>query len=337
MVFKQAIFVLLVALISCKSAPEKSKDQPLFYRPEESIVEIYKTDPIDLQLTVYPPPTGAAEMARGAVLFIHGGGWRTDGSDIPLFQDWEPLLHQYGLRAFSVEHRTTPRYNGIDPVYDVIDAVDYIQENSERFAIPKNRIVLIGFSSGGQLALLASLLDSRELHATPIRGAVSFYGPTDLIELSKSNKTEIRYYLDGYLPRYREYIHLRHLKDRSNSELPRKSTIGNSLSGSPTIQDTLNQERTLKDIERDWQSFSPVHQLHGNAPPMMLIHGNRDDMIPVANAISFKQKGNAVKSNLVRLILLPGAGHNFNQSRSQWARNAETKVFETIETWIESD
>jgi hypothetical protein len=60
---------------------------------------------------------------------------------------------------------------------DVGHALDFLKANAVRFDIDATRIVLLGRSAGGQIALSAAY----GLRNPAIRGVVSFYGPTDLV------------------------------------------------------------------------------------------------------------------------------------------------------------
>ncbi|MCB1318279.1 MAG: alpha/beta hydrolase, partial [Leptospiraceae bacterium] len=225
----------------------------LFYRPPGTTTEVYKTHPEALQLTVYPESTPG--IHTGAVVFIHGGGWQAKGSDLPLYWDWHARVQNAHLRAFSLEHRAAPTYRGHDLLEDTLDAVAYIRQHANRFRIPPDKIALVGFSSGGHLAVLTALAASTprpgryERHPGGIRAAISFYGPLDPEGLLEYGNPAARNLLLNYLPEFRDYS-------------------ANQSDGGAQQRSFLTQ--SLKDI-------SPIYRLHYRAPRMLLLHGAKDE------------------------------------------------------------
>ncbi|HVF38551.1 MAG TPA: alpha/beta hydrolase, partial [Gemmatimonadaceae bacterium] len=60
---------------------------------------------------------------------------------------------------------------------DVNEAIDYMKANSSRLGADSTRIVLIGRSAGGQLALLSAYTRNDPA----IKGVVAFYAPSDQV------------------------------------------------------------------------------------------------------------------------------------------------------------
>ncbi|MCE9596641.1 MAG: alpha/beta hydrolase [Spirochaetia bacterium] len=306
MIVRSAALLLLLFSLDCFSR-RRSPPPELFYRPPGTQVEIYKDDPVSLGINVYPAPP---IPAKGAVLFIHGGGWRMPGTDMPLFADWEQPLRDAGLRAFSIEHRVAPEYRGKELVEDCIDAVEYIHRNAERYKIPADKIALIGFSSGGHLSVMSALALTRRnpdlpvLNASYLKAVVAFYAPLDLPALVQNGSPEIKAVLAGYVPRNRS------VRDRSmdmNFQLP--------------VLDSFLL-RALSDI-------SPMDNIHPGMPPTLLIHGDQDTLVPVMQSMAFYSRAVQTGSPVL-LVTVPGAAHNFNQSRQYFARRAEQTAIDFI-------
>ncbi len=287
------IFLLgIILLAGCKSPQE------LFYRPPGTAVEVYETVS-RLHITVYP---AAREKSAGAVIFIHGGGWRIGGSDIPLFQDWENELRSRNLRAFSIEHRTAPAARGRDQIEDCIKAVQYIQNNADRFGIPPRRIALVGFSSGGHLAVMTALFLSKNIprRESAVRSVVSFYAPLDPAAMFTSGDENIHRLLLNYLP---------------DSQIPDDE------------DESKSREAFLR---RALMDISPVDNLHTACPPSLLIHGDSDSLVPAEQSIRFANAAAGRNIRNVTLQIVKGAEHNFNQSRNGWARNEEKRALDFI-------
>jgi acetyl esterase/lipase len=105
-----------------------------------------------------------------AVVLVHGGFWR-DPWDRTLMT---PLAHDLAARgyaAWNVEYRRVGRDGGWPQTLDdVVAAVAALERMTE---VDRHRVVAVGHSAGGQLALC---LASR----TPLAGVVSLAGVCDL-------------------------------------------------------------------------------------------------------------------------------------------------------------
>lgn len=90
-----------------------------------------------------------------AVLIIHGGGWRSGdrSQHVPLAQH----LAAKGIAAFTVEYRLSTDALYPAAVWDVKAAIRWLKANGKKLNVDTGKIVLLGFSAGGQLAALAGL------------------------------------------------------------------------------------------------------------------------------------------------------------------------------------
>ena len=118
---------------------------------------------------------------------IHGGGHMTlSRKAIRPYQT--SFLLANGLLPISVDHRLCPEVNLIDgPMTDIRDAYAWVQKgglqsilDSREITIDTRRIVVIGWSSGGHLAMTTAWTTKEAgLDLEPPRAILSFYGPTD--------------------------------------------------------------------------------------------------------------------------------------------------------------
>jgi acetyl esterase/lipase len=115
---------------------------------------------------------------------IHGGGHMTlSRKAIRPFQTASLLAHN--ILPISIDYRLCPEINLIDgPIADVCDAYAWAQTGlqavvrSKGILIDEKRIVVIGWSTGGHLAMTTAW-KSKEAGLTPPVAILSFYGPTD--------------------------------------------------------------------------------------------------------------------------------------------------------------
>ena len=95
------------------------------------------------------------------------------------------LLRNHVL-PISIDYRLCPEINLIDgPIQDVIDAFKWIKDGSLNEAIETtgvradvDRVVVVGWSSGGQLAMTMAWTSRKRCIDLPV-AILSFYGPTD--------------------------------------------------------------------------------------------------------------------------------------------------------------
>lgn len=89
------------------------------------------------------------------VLMVHGGCWTTHIADRSLM-DWAAAdLRASGLAVWNIDYRGVDRDGGGYPgtFSDAGKAADQLLDNAERYHLDLNRMVAIGHSAGGHLAL----------------------------------------------------------------------------------------------------------------------------------------------------------------------------------------
>lgn len=126
-----------------------------------------------LVLDLYMPPS--LERTPPLVLVIHGGSW--SGGDPRQLAALNHVLANRGYAVAAVGYRFAPRHTFPAQVEDVRSALAYLRRHARELNVDAARVVLLGRSAGGQLALLAAYT----LRDPSIRGAIAFYAPADLV------------------------------------------------------------------------------------------------------------------------------------------------------------
>jgi acetyl esterase/lipase len=133
--------------------------------------EAYGSDPnqfIELRLprTKRPYPV---------LLNLHGGYWRAK-YDLTHAGHMCEALRAAGLATFNVEYRRVGNPGGGWPgtFADIRSAYRYARQEARRFQLDLNRLVVLGHSAGGQLALCLAA------HETSLRRAIALAGVVDL-------------------------------------------------------------------------------------------------------------------------------------------------------------
>ncbi len=138
-------------------------------RPVGGITIAYGYDPLqvgDLWLPAQP-----ARTPTPVVLMVHGGCWQTDIADRSIM-DWIAAdLATRGFAVWNIDYRGVDRAGGGYPgtFADVAAATDHLRIIGPLHGLDTGRIVAIGHSAGGHLALWAAARE-RLPADSPLRG-----------------------------------------------------------------------------------------------------------------------------------------------------------------------
>lgn len=132
-------------------------------------------------------PAGAGP--HPVVILIHGGCWKARYATL---RDMAPLgdaLKAAGVASWNIEYRRLPQPgSGWPGTYlDVSRAVDHLRALAPAYRLDLGRVIVLGHSAGGHLALWAAarhrLPAASPLHAAdplPVQGAINLAGAGDL-------------------------------------------------------------------------------------------------------------------------------------------------------------
>ncbi|HEY6956483.1 MAG TPA: alpha/beta hydrolase [Flavisolibacter sp.] len=95
-------------------------------------------------------PCARSKQNRAAIMIIFGGGWRSGNRSqhYPLAQ----RLADLGYVCFTPEYRLSTEALFPAAVYDLKSALRWIHANAKKYNIDSNKIAVMGFSAGGELA-----------------------------------------------------------------------------------------------------------------------------------------------------------------------------------------
>jgi acetyl esterase/lipase len=108
------------------------------------------------------------------VIVLHGGGWYSGNRQESTWFDHR--LAQLGYAVAAIDYRLAPAATWPAQRDDVVAAVAFLRAQAAELGIDPQRLVLLGRSAGGQLAL-ATAYGQRD---SGIRGVIAFYAPSDL-------------------------------------------------------------------------------------------------------------------------------------------------------------
>lgn len=172
--------ILALLLSACADAPEpqRAEQQPsagimswpdLLERdqPQPDATIAYGDDPLQL-VDIWKPQDGAA--IHPAVIMIHGGCWQTDIAQRDIMNWIAADLRDHGVGVWNIEYRGVDRGGGYPETYlDVGRAADLFAEKAVEYGFMQSKIVVIGHSAGGHLALWLANRPKLAVD-TPLRG-----------------------------------------------------------------------------------------------------------------------------------------------------------------------
>ena len=129
--------------------------------------------PKQLKLDLYQASN--VTESQPLVVMIHGGSW--NGGNKEQLAKMNRYLAQEGYAVVAINYRHAPKFKSPAAVEDTFRALDFLKANAGKFHLDMSRIVLMGRSAGGQIALSAAYA-ARE---PGIKGVVGFYAPSDLV------------------------------------------------------------------------------------------------------------------------------------------------------------
>src|SRR5579859_898210 len=136
----------------------------------------------ELQFGELYVPEGAGPWA--VMILIHGGFWRAPYG-LALMTGLAEDLVKRGLAVWNIEYRRVGDAGGGWPgtLLDVAQAADHVRRLGEMYPLDLQRVVSVGHSAGGHLALwLAARAQLEARDTTPLKlvGVVSLAGAMDL-------------------------------------------------------------------------------------------------------------------------------------------------------------
>lgn len=139
----------------------------------------YGPDPMQIMDTWLP--AGRSKTSTKVIVMIHGGGWNAgDKSDFAIYIDsLQKRLPDWAI--ININYRLATTSSTLFPAQenDVKTALTFLMANTDEYQITQ-KIVLLGASAGGHLALLQGYKYSSPIKPKAI---ISFFGPTDMRDM----------------------------------------------------------------------------------------------------------------------------------------------------------
>ncbi|MGE5496691.1 MAG: alpha/beta hydrolase fold domain-containing protein [Syntrophothermus sp.] len=237
-----------------KNFPQAKLVQPALpegVKAEENITYL-KLGERELKADIYRPKK--TKKLLPAVIFIHGGGWRS--GDRTQEKPFAQLLASKGYVTILADYRLSIEALYPAGVHDIKAAIRWARENAKKYRIDKNRIAVLGTSAGAQMAsLMGTTGDNPKFEGN--EGG-----------LRQSTKVQAVVNIDGLLD-------FTHEDSRKYDNDPKKPSAAAQWFGG-----------SFKEKPELWKEASSLYYVDKNTPPFIFInsalphyHAGRDDMI----------------------------------------------------------
>jgi acetyl esterase/lipase len=182
----RALLLLAAGLLMAADTPRMTwADLTARPRPVADASVAYGPDPYQVVDVWFP----SAKGPHPVVVMVHGGCWQTSIADRTLMNWIAADLRSEGIAVWNIDYRGVDRPGGGYPgtFTDVAAAADRLRSEAKRFELDTRRIVAVGHSAGGHLALwlagrhrlpATSQLSTRD--PLPLARVVSLGGLPDL-------------------------------------------------------------------------------------------------------------------------------------------------------------
>ncbi|GGA65972.1 alpha/beta hydrolase [Ornithinibacillus halotolerans] len=280
---------------------------------------IYKTvDQCDIKGDFYPSDKKDAPV----IIYIHGGGliW---GSREDMREEQINFFNSSGYHVFTIDYRLAPetKIDGIKE--DVEDAINWLKtKGSETFQINVNKIVVMGSSAGGYLALLTGLMNHKP------DAIVSLYGYGDITG-SWYTRPSSFFLQKPNVPKQLAY-QLVQPKPLSVGPIQRRYAIYLYCRQQGAWLDEATGMNPITQLDKI-KTYCPYYQLDHTYPPTMLLHGNKDTDVPYEESVKMNEK--LTEHQVIHdFITMDNADHVFDE---HWDDPNVKQAFQRIIEFID--
>jgi acetyl esterase/lipase len=184
-------FAALAADHGARYDPLRQATTPVaFTRTADERVTFATVAGANLRADIWHASGQGGSVGSAGVLFIHGGAF--SHGELGLRPRLFALFANEGATVLDVEYRLAPPPRWQDARADVLCALGWFQSNAERYGVDPARIVVMGDSAGGNLALHAAyaptydagvglVQPSCDVDPQPPAGVIAVYPTADLV------------------------------------------------------------------------------------------------------------------------------------------------------------
>jgi len=200
------------------------------------------------KVDLYLPPNNGKPTP--IIINIHGGGWNHGNKEK---QKGFGSFFKNNMAVANMGYRLVDVAPAPAAIEDVRSVLIYLVKNAKELNLDPDKIVVMGGSAGGHLAMMGAYLgnntmfdkDKNVLKNLKVAAVVDKYGIADMVDFSLGSK-------------------------------PYKSAVR-------WIGDKINDRKFIK-------SVSPLYLVNKNTPPTFIVHGNADPIVPYTQSVTLKNE-----------------------------------------------
>jgi acetyl esterase/lipase len=236
---------------------------------------------------LWQPPAGASPSGLGLV-YAHGSGWRVGDKDM-LTRPFFRRLACQGHVVLDVAYTLWPEADIPTMVSEVNQAVAWLRDNGAAYGVNPERIVLMGGSAGGQLALTAAYAPGHPAFRTldgqpsrPVHAVIAFYPAVDFVEIYTQTRETIdaaggpvddaALRMMGRLFMLQDLAHGGKSRLKTGEQVDMNNLIACMLGGEPD------------EVPDTYRLLSPICHVGPHCPPTLLLQGS-DDVFVLEGAV----------------------------------------------------
>lgn len=251
---------------------------------------------LEIKAELFPVQQEAAPL----IIYIHGGGliWGTR-NDINKKQ--VELYNKNGYHVLSIAYRLAPETKLPEIVSDIRDSLVWVKEElTQHIAYDQNKVIVIGSSAGGYLALMTGTLDVKPA------AIVSFYGYGSI--LGEWYRTPSDYF--NKMPKVNEVLAKQLIQKKELAEAPITARYAIYLY---CRQQGVWPEYVTNPAATDLTQYCPANLADEAYPPTLLLHGDADEDVPYTESVHMQKilDKHQVKN---KLITIPNGKHQFDEN-----------------------
>jgi acetyl esterase/lipase len=229
----------------------------------------------DLLADLWQPTPDSPRSGLG-IVFLHGSGWRVGDKDMGTRSFFQRLASQ-GHVILDIAYTLFPKADLPTMVTEANLAIRWLKAHSAELEINPGKMVLMGASAGGHLALTAAYSAGNPAFQPPgdaidtsVCGVVGIYPPVDLVALRQP------------FGEYAETTTPELLEKAADGMMRTIFMLGEDRSASRTDMIAEMLGGTPEDIPDTYRLLSPLRQVGPHCPPTLLLQGSDDffDLAP---------------------------------------------------------
>ena len=251
-----------------------------------------KVNDWDGRMDLYLPPAEGAPTP--VIINIHGGGWNhgakeEQGGFMPYFKA--------GFAVANIEYRLTSQATAPAAIEDTRCALIYLIKNAKALHLDPNKIIIMGGSAGGHLALMGGLLQNNHLFDSNCSGV---------------ENVKVAAIIDKYgIADVNDWAYGPYIKSKSAT---------NWLGAKKNDQEFI-------------KTVSPIHWVKKTSPPVFIVHGDADPTVPYQESVALHAA--LVQAGVkTEFITIPGGLHGkFDKDQNNMLNDAIFKFINELEVF----